>query len=297
MRAAQNGVCVACHARACLSLRRVEWRTERRIERRTEQPPIESRAPRSERFFYLGDQQAAYLDTIAANGTVDTYRGQNSNMHMCEMLIAAYEATNNRTYLARAEALAHTFAVVLAAKAGGFVWEHYDEQWNINWNYNINDPSNIYRPWGFQPGHQMEWAKNLLNLNRHEPAAWKVQRARELFDGAWSLAWDDAYGGLVYGFAPNRSWCDTGKYFWVQAEAFATAALLHEATSNMTYLHQYKRLWSYIWQKWVDHRYGAWYGFNLTRENELVNDRKAIAGAKCDYHSMQACITTLTVFE
>jgi mannose/cellobiose epimerase-like protein (N-acyl-D-glucosamine 2-epimerase family) len=56
---------------------------------------------------------------------------------MCEMLIAAYEATNNRTYLARAEALAHTFAVVLAAKAGGFVWEHYDEHWNINWNYNI----------------------------------------------------------------------------------------------------------------------------------------------------------------
>lgn len=143
----------------------------------------------------------------------------------------------------------------------------------------------------------MEWAKNLLNLNRHEPAAWKVQRARELFDGAWSFAWDDAYGELVYGFAPNRSWCDTGKYFWVQAEAFATAALLHEATSNMTYLHQYKRLWSYIWQKWIDHRYGAWYGFNLTRKNELVNDRKAIAGAKCDYQSMQACITTLTVFE
>ena len=167
-----------------MSLRRVEWRTERRIERRTEQPPIESRAPRSERFFYLGDQQAAYLDTISANGTVDTYRGQNSNMHMCEMLIAAYEATNNRTYLARAEALAHTFAVVLAAKAGGFVGEHYDEHWNINWNYNIDDPSNIYRPWGFQPGHQMEWAKNLLNLNRHEPAAWKVQRARELFDAA-----------------------------------------------------------------------------------------------------------------
>ena len=48
---------------------------------------------------------------------------------------------------------------------------------------------------------------------------------------------------------------------------------------------------------YTPHRYGAWYGFNLTRENELVNHRKAIAGAKCDYHSMQACITTLTVFE
>ena len=60
---------------------------------------------------------------------------------------------------------------------------------------------------------------------------------------------------------------------------------------------KYKRLWSYIWQKWVDHRYEAWYGFNLTRKSELVNDRKAIAGPRCDYQSMQACITTLTVFE
>ncbi len=32
--------------------------------------------------------------------------------------------------------------------------------------------------------------------------------------------------GLFYGFAPNGDICDNDKYFWVQAESFAAAALL-----------------------------------------------------------------------
>jgi mannose/cellobiose epimerase-like protein (N-acyl-D-glucosamine 2-epimerase family) len=222
-------------------------------------------------------------------------------MHMCEALIAAYEATSNRTYLDRAEMLAQTFAVKLAAKAGGFVWEHYTKDWDVDWTYNVNDPSNIYRPWGFQPGHQMEWSKNLLNLNRHAPEAWKVKRAEELFNSAWEISWDSKYGGLVYGFAPNRTW-DTlgdwaqGKYFWVQAETFATAALLYNATRSPSYVERYVDLWHYVWDHWVDHEYGAWYGFNLTRSNQLINDQKAIAGAKCDYHPFMACISALVAF-
>ena len=27
----------------------------------------------------------------------------------------------------------------------------------------------------------------------------------ELFDGAWDLSWDPVYGGLVYGFGPDRT--------------------------------------------------------------------------------------------
>ena len=52
----------------------------------------------------------------------------------------------------------------------------------------------IFRPWGFQPGHQAEWAKNLLNLHRHGggdgDSGWMVPRAKALFDGTWALSWD-----------------------------------------------------------------------------------------------------------
>jgi len=158
--------------------------------------------------FWLPDK-GAYLDTISAEGVVDnTYRGQNSNMHMCEALIAAYEATKDVVYLDRAETLANTFCNKLATKGGGFVWEHYTIDFEIDWEYNKNDPTNIYRPWGFQPGHQNEWAKNLLNINRYRPQQWMVRRAQELFDKSWDLSWDAEHGGLVYGFGPDKKWCD-----------------------------------------------------------------------------------------
>ena len=48
-----------------------------------------------------------------------------------------------------------------AAKADGLVWEHYDRDWNVDWDYHRDDPKHLFRPWGFQPGHQTEWAKLL----------------------------------------------------------------------------------------------------------------------------------------
>jgi hypothetical protein len=38
-----------------------------------------------------------------------------------------------------------------AALAGGLIWEHYQADWSIDWNYNKDDKSNIFRPWGYQP--------------------------------------------------------------------------------------------------------------------------------------------------
>jgi len=250
-----------------------------------------------ERKFWLPDK-GAYLDTISAEGVVDnSYRGQNSNMHMCEALIAAYEATKETRYLDRAEVLAETFAAKLAAKGGGFVWEHYDVNFEIDWEYNKNDPTNIYRPWGFQPGHQIEWAKNLLNIYRHRPKFWMVNRAKELFDGAWDLSWDDCHGGLVYGFGPDRKWCDSEKYFWVQGESIATASLLYQATKDPKYIEKYVCLWQYCWKHWVDHEHGGWLCFKMSRSNERTNDEKAIAGGKCDYHTLVSCVEALRPFQ
>ena len=179
-----------------------------------------------ERKFWVAEK-GAYLDTISAEGVVDNaYRGQNSNMHMCEALIAAFEATRDPRYLSRAELLADTFTRKLADKADGFVWEHYTSEFEVDWEYNKNDPTNIYRPWGFQPGHQAEWAKNLLNIHRHKPTPWMLEKARALFDGAWALSWDAEHGGLVYGFGPDKKWCDSEKYFWVQVGAEFTIYLL-----------------------------------------------------------------------
>ncbi len=107
-------------------------------------------------------QHGLYADQATADWTLLPYRGQNANMHACEALLAAFDATGERRYLHRAETIAHNITVRQAALADGLIWEHYHADWSVDWDYNRDDKSNIFRPWGIQPGHLTEWAKLLL---------------------------------------------------------------------------------------------------------------------------------------
>jgi mannose/cellobiose epimerase-like protein (N-acyl-D-glucosamine 2-epimerase family) len=229
-----------------------------------------------------------YADEASPDWAVlSPYRGQNANMHACEAMLAAWEATRDPRYLDRAELLAHNVTVRQAERAGGLPWEHHRADWSVDWEYNRHDRSNIFRPWGFQPGHLTEWAKLLVMLERQRPAGWLLPRAEALFEAAVARAWDAEHGGLVYGFAPDGSWCDDDKYFWVQAETIAAAALLAIRTGRAVYWEWYDRVWAYAWSHFVDHRHGAWYRI-LARDNRKYSDEKSPAG-KVDYHTLGAC--------
>jgi len=250
--------------------------------------------------FWLPDH-GLYADQASADwATLDSYRGQNANMHACEALLAAYEATQDVRYLHRAEVLARNITLRQAALAGGYVWEHYRADWSVDWDYNRDDKTNIFRPWGYQPGHLTEWAKLLLLLERHRAALagdadWLAPRAVQLFDAALLRAWDADNGGICYGYAPDGTICDGDKYFWVQAESFAAAALLAVRTGNPAYWDWYDRIWAYSWQHFVDHEHGAWYRI-LSQDNRKLSDEKSPAG-KTDYHTMGACYDVLRALE
>ncbi|MFK7893850.1 MAG: AGE family epimerase/isomerase [Granulosicoccus sp.] len=234
------------------------------------------------------EQGQAYADERSADlAALDAYRGQNANMHMCEALLAAYEATGNTRYLDRACTLAQRFAIDLAERNDGLIWEHYDSQWQTDMQYNIDKPDDLFKPWGFQPGHQVEWTKLLLQINEHRPQQAWVDRAVSLFGSAMTYGWDEHYGGLVYGFAPDKSFCDSHKYFWVQAEAFAAAWRLYRVTGQSEYLDNYKQLWRYSWNHLVDHEQGAW--FRIRNRDGSAFDRLKSPPGKTDYHTMGAC--------
>ena len=241
-----------------------------------------------------------YRDEADAQWNFSDYRGQNANMHMCEAMLAAYEATRQPRFLDRALTLADHMTRRQAAKADGLVWEHYDKDWNVDWDYHRDDPKHLFRPWGYQPGHQTEWAKLLAILDGHlrehgTPAGWLIDTARHLFDVAAQRAWDSEFGGLCYGFglAPEYAVCDDDKYFWVQAESLAAAARLADASGDACYWDWYDKLWAYSWRHFVDHEHGAWYRI-LDRRNHKYSDEKSPAG-KTDYHTMGACYDVLTV--
>lgn len=229
-----------------------------------------------------------YKDEISGDWQdVSAYRGQNANMHSCEALLAAYDATQEPHYLERATLLANNICLRQAALAGGEIWEHYTIDWQVDWDYNKADPKHLFRPWGFQPGHQTEWAKLLLLINQRSPLDWLVPTAKKLFDSAWKKSWDETNGGLCYGYDPEGNICDGDKYFWVQAESFAAAAMLAIITKEEHYWDKYQQLWQYSWSHMIDHQYGAWFRI-LTRDNKAFDDCKSPAG-KTDYHTMGAC--------
>ncbi|MEY8878032.1 MAG: AGE family epimerase/isomerase [Leptothrix sp. (in: b-proteobacteria)] len=235
-------------------------------------------------------------------GQVGAYRGQNANMHSCEALIAAFDATQDAKYLQRALTLATSITQRQAARADGLVWEHYRADWSVDWDYNRDDKTNIFRPWGYQVGHLTEWAKLLMQLEPQLVRAglavpdWLLPTARHFFDTAMARGWDDTHGGLVYGFGLEGEVCDADKYFWVQAESFAAAALLalrldRDGTGGDAYWRWYDRIWAYAWAHFVDHQHGAWYRIR-TPDNRAYSDEKSPAG-KTDYHTMGACYDVL----
>jgi mannose/cellobiose epimerase-like protein (N-acyl-D-glucosamine 2-epimerase family) len=259
---------------------------------------LESTWQLMERRFWEG-ANGLYADEATPDWTLGSYRGQNANMHSCEAMMAAFDATHDPKYLQRALGLAESVTGRLAALADGLVWEHYrvgaDGSWAVDWDYNRDDKSNIFRPWGYQSGHLTEWAKLLMQLETHLPAAerpgWLLPRARHFFDTAMRHGWDASHGGLVYGFAPGGEVCDGDKYFWVQAESFAAAALLAIRSGDAAYWDWYDRIWAYAWQHFVDHTHGAWFR-QLAPDNRRLDDNKSPAG-KTDYHTMGACYDVL----
>lgn len=242
-----------------------------------------------------------YADQASADWAhLDTYRGQNANMHSCEAMLAAYQATGEVKHLHRAEVIAKSITQRQASQAGGMIWEHYDNAWQIDWKYNLEDKANLFRPWGFQPGHFTEWSKLLVLLdaqaaNLQGNSAWILPAAERLFDIALDLAWDREHGGICYGFAPDHSICDGDKYFWVQAESIAAAACLAQHTGKQKYWDWYDKIWQYSWTHFVDHQYGAWFRI-LDKSNHKISDEKSPAG-KTDYHTMGACYEVLNVLK
>lgn len=245
---------------------------------------------------FWSEEDGLYRDEISEDWLkVSPYRGQNANMHSCEAMIAAYEATSDERYLSRAFTLAQNICLRQAALTDDLIWEHYHEDWTVDWDYNCDDPRNLFKPWGFQPGHLTEWAKLLLILDKYRSKAWLLPRARELFDRALEKAWDHDFGGICYGFSPKGGICDGDKYFWVQAESLAAAALLGLSGDEKQYWNWYRRIWEFSWQHLVDHKSGAWFRI-LDRENRKYDDLKSPAG-KTDYHTMGACYEVLLWLE
>lgn len=148
-------------------------------------------------------------------------------------------------------------------------------------------PTHLSRPWGYQPGHLVEWTKLLRYLDDHTDADWLVPRARYLFAAAVEHGRDHEYGGFVYTFDRDGDPIVQDRYYWPHAEGVTAAARLADATGDNAYWDWDDRIWAYVWEHLVDRDHGNWY-FKRTRDNQLHDDVDPTPEVKTGYHPIGA---------
>lgn len=218
-----------------------------------------------------------------------TYRGQNSNMHLTEALMAAFETTGDRAYLDKAESIADLVIRRSAGSVGWRVAEHFDAEWTLDKNYRGNE---MFRPSGTTPGHWLEWARLVLQLwalggKRH---AWMPAAASDLFSQSMSLGWDKGKGGFFY----TLDWEDVpakrNKLWWPACEGAGAAHYLNEHLPSSFHEDSYRKIWGAIASSFIDRRNGGWHE-ELTED--LVPAHTLFPGKGDIYHALQACLIPL----
>jgi sulfoquinovose isomerase len=217
------------------------------------------------------------------------YRGQNSNMHLTEALMAAFEATGESEYLRKAESIASFIISKHAASLGYRVAEHFDEKWEM---FNAYRGSEIFRPAGSTPGHWLEWSRLLLQLWElgGQKLAWLPDASAKLFRAAVELGWDHAKGGFYYTLEWDNKPRLKQKLWWPATEGIGAAAYLAAHNDDPFYEDWYRRIWGFCNNHFIDHEKGGWH-------HELGEDLKPHRGfftGKPDiYHALQACLIPL----
>ncbi|MDQ0561337.1 mannose/cellobiose epimerase-like protein (N-acyl-D-glucosamine 2-epimerase family) [Rhizobium mesoamericanum] len=218
------------------------------------------------------------------------YRGQNSNMHLTEALMAAFEATGDRDYLAKAESIADLVIRRAAGSVGWRVAEHFSIDWDLDKDY--YHPNEMFRPAGTTPGHWLEWARLILQLwvlgdKKH---AWMPDAAKSLFSQSIALGWDDSKGGFFY----TLDWQDRpskrNKLWWPACEGAGAAHFLNEHLPSDYHEEHYRRIWNVIERSFIDHENGGWHE-ELTED--LVPAHTIFPGKGDIYHALQACLIPL----
>ncbi|MCA3560470.1 MAG: AGE family epimerase/isomerase [Aestuariivirga sp.] len=220
---------------------------------------------------------------------ISDYRGQNSNMHLTEALMAAFEATQDAAYLDKAKRIASLIIGTHAVSLDYVVAEHFDAQWKIDKGYKGSD---MFRPAGTTPGHWLEWSRLMAQLwvldGRKE--AWHIEAAQKLFKSAVTRGWDTEKGGFFYTLDFDNRPALTHKIWWPATEAIGAAAFLSQLKPDPFLEAWYRKVWDFSATYFIDPANGGWYG-------ELGGDLNPIdkffTGKPDIYHALQACLIPL----
>src|SRR5580698_7625544 len=226
---------------------------------------------------YADDTNGGWFASVDISGQViDSAKANYAHAHVllaassaaaagipgAEAFLAAAAVTGDPVWPARAASIA---ARLIDANARADSWripEHYDAQWRPLLDYNIDHPTDQFRPYGTPPGHSFEWARLLLDLEAAQaaPLPWLAEAATALFDTAVADAEDrDGHPGLIYTVDEHGQPVVTARLHWVACEAVLAADALHRRTGEERFAAAAARWWAQIDRYFLDRQGGGWW--------------------------------------
>lgn len=221
--------------------------------------------------------------------TLEDYRGANSNMHMCEALLAAAEVVGRPDLADRAARIAGKLIDGFARANGWLLPEHYDGEWRPDLEYNRDRLDDPFRPYGATIGHSLEWARLVIGAGMAigDEGGWFVEAAEALFHRAVDLGWERRTGGLVYTVGWDAAPANPDHYWWPVAEGITACAYLLRLTGRDIYELWYRRFWEFAADHFIDRERGGWYA-QLDAENR--HKVHPWYGKPDLYHALQAAL-------
>jgi mannose/cellobiose epimerase-like protein (N-acyl-D-glucosamine 2-epimerase family) len=244
--------------------------------------------------FFWDEQAGMAVDTWNTEMThKDSYRGINANMHSTEAFLAIADATGDETYRKRAGRIVNN--VVDWSKNNGWrIPEHFNENWEPDFEFNADNKDDQFKPYGATPGHGIEWARLITQwaLSTYgkdsEQAAPFIHASEELFNRAVKDGWDvDGNPGIVYTTDWKGNPVVHDRMHWTIAEAINTSSTLFAVTGKQEYADWYAKFTKFMDEFLFDPVNGSW--FHQLDENNQVLD--TVWPGKSDlYHAFQSTL-------
>jgi sulfoquinovose isomerase len=227
------------------------------------------------------------------------YRGINVNMHAVEALTAAFELTKDHKYLDRALAICKRTINEFARNNHWLLPEHFSSSWKPELEFNHDNPSDQFRPYGVTIGHLFEWSRLVMQVGLlvkgQAGYEWIEEGARNLYRQAKEHGWNaDNSPGFIYTMDWQMRPVVQSRMHWVAAEAVMAAFVLWRITGDQNFLIDYNDWWLFINRHVIDREFGSWHH---ELNSQLHVTETTWPGKPDIYHALNSCLLPLLPFQ
>jgi mannobiose 2-epimerase len=223
----------------------------------------------------------ALADMRLSEKDLNCHKSMNTMLHILEAYTGLLRVWDDAHLKARHRALLETFRQHIIDHQTGHLKLFFDDSWH-SLSEAVSFGHDIESSWLL-----LEAAETLADpalLAQVRESAVNIARAvyREGLDDDGSLFYEGSPQGLV----------DTGKAWWVQAEAIVGFYNAYQLTGEVEFAQAAYRCWTYIQANMIDRTHGGWFK-QLHRDGTPDNAIYKAGPWECPYHHSRACFEML----